>query len=42
MLYEVITEINVAYFDALKGTKDGEDEYQVKRFLLAQTRNNFV
>jgi sucrose phosphorylase len=30
-------EINVTYFDALKGTKDGEDEFQVKRFLLSQT-----
>ncbi|WP_163710697.1 sugar phosphorylase [Mangrovibacterium lignilyticum] len=30
-------EINVTYFDALKGTKEGIDEYQVKRFLLSQT-----
>ena len=30
-------EINVTYFDALKGTKEGEDGYQVKRFLLSQT-----
>ncbi len=30
-------EINVTYFDALKGTKDGEDDFQVRRFLMSQT-----
>ncbi|RKD92053.1 sugar phosphorylase [Mangrovibacterium diazotrophicum] len=30
-------EINVTYFDALKGTKDGEDQFQVRRFLMSQT-----
>jgi sucrose phosphorylase len=34
---EVPYEINVTYFDALKGTKDGPDEYQVARFLQSQT-----
>ncbi len=30
-------ELNITYFDALKGTKDGEDEFQVERFLASQT-----
>ncbi|MFV0440630.1 MAG: sugar phosphorylase [Lachnospirales bacterium] len=30
-------EINITYFDALRGTKDGMDDYQVKRFLQSQT-----
>ena len=30
-------EINVTYFDALKGTEDGEDQFQVRRFLMSQT-----
>lgn len=30
-------EINITYFDALKGTWIGEDSWQVARFLLAQT-----
>ena len=30
-------EINVSYFDALKGTRDGVDEFQVDRFLQSQT-----
>ncbi len=34
---EVPYEINVTYFDALKGTKDGPDNYQVARFLQSQT-----
>ncbi len=34
---EVPYEINVTYFDALKGTKDGLDEFQVARFLQSQT-----
>mgnify|MGYP000002913333 CR=1 FL=1 len=34
---QVPYEINVTYFDALKGTKDGPDEHQVARFLQSQT-----
>ncbi len=30
-------EINITYFDALKGTWMGEDSWQIARFLLAQT-----
>lgn len=30
-------EINITYFDAMKGTKDGVDEFQVERFILSQT-----
>lgn len=30
-------EINVSFFDAMKGTLDGEDEFQVERFLCSQT-----
>ncbi len=30
-------EINITYFDALKGTWLGEDSWQIARFLLAQT-----
>lgn len=29
-------ELNITYFDALKGTAAGEDAYQVKRFLASQ------
>lgn len=34
---DVPYEINVTYFDALKGTRDGLDDFQVERFLLSQT-----
>ena len=34
---EHVYELNVALFDALKGTVDGEDEWQVDRFLCSQT-----
>jgi sucrose phosphorylase len=30
-------EINVTFYDALKGTKNGEDEFQNERFLQSQT-----
>ncbi len=30
-------EINITYFDALKGTKKGIDKYQIERFLCSQT-----
>ncbi|WP_297092578.1 alpha-amylase family glycosyl hydrolase [uncultured Draconibacterium sp.] len=30
-------ELNITYFDALKGTNKGEDEFQVERFLASQT-----
>jgi sucrose phosphorylase len=30
-------EINIALFDALKGTHKGQDEYQVQRFICAHT-----
>lgn len=30
-------ELNITYFDALKGTVKGEDEFQVERFLASQT-----
>lgn len=29
-------ELNITYFDALKGTQAGEDEFQVERFLASQ------
>lgn len=29
-------EINIAWFDAMKGTKKGEDKWQVERFLCSQ------
>lgn len=29
-------ELNITYFDALKGTKNGTDNYQVERFLASQ------
>ena len=29
-------ELNITYFDALKGTKNGIDNYQVERFLASQ------
>jgi len=29
-------ELNITYFDALKGTKNGEDEFQVERFIASQ------
>ncbi len=30
-------ELNITYFDALKGTAEGEDEFQVERFLASQS-----
>lgn len=30
-------EVNISLFDALKGTVEGEDEWQVERFLCSQT-----
>lgn len=30
-------EINISLFDALKGTVEGEDEWQIERFLCSQT-----
>jgi sucrose phosphorylase len=30
-------ELNITYFDALKGTAEGEDQFQVERFLASQT-----
>lgn len=30
-------EINIALFDAMKGTIEGEDEWQIQRFLCSQT-----
>jgi sucrose phosphorylase len=30
-------EMNITYFDAMKGTKDGEDAYQTDRFICSQT-----
>lgn len=30
-------ELNITYFDALKGTHKGEDQWQVERFLASQT-----
>ena len=30
-------EINISFFDALKGTFEGLDEYQIQRFICAQT-----
>ncbi len=30
-------EINITYFDSMKGTKSGIDNYQVERFLCSQT-----
>lgn len=30
-------ELNITWFDAMKGTFDGEDEFQVDRFLCSQT-----
>ena len=29
-------ELNITYFDSLKGTKNGEDKFQVERFLASQ------
>jgi len=34
---EHVYELNVALFDALKGTVDGEDNWQIARFLCSQT-----
>lgn len=34
---DVPYEINVTYYDALKGTRNGFDTYQVERFLQSQT-----
>jgi sucrose phosphorylase len=30
-------ELNITYFDALQGTKNGKDNFQVERFLASQT-----
>lgn len=30
-------EINISYFDALKGTRTGPDQWQIERFLCSQT-----
>jgi sucrose phosphorylase len=30
-------EINIAWFDAMKGTANGEDQWQIERFLCSQT-----
>ncbi|MFW6222025.1 MAG: sugar phosphorylase [Bacteroidota bacterium] len=30
-------EINISYFDALKGTKEGIDRFQIERFICSQT-----
>ncbi|MEP3299950.1 MAG: sugar phosphorylase [Pseudoruegeria sp.] len=30
-------ELNITYFDAMKGTMEGEDQFQVERFLTSQT-----
>ena len=30
-------ELNISLFDAMKGTVDGEDEWQIERFLCSQT-----
>ena len=30
-------ELNITYYDAMKGDKDGEDEWQIERFINAQT-----
>lgn len=30
-------EINISYFDAMKGTRRGEDQWQVERFLCSQS-----
>lgn len=29
-------ELNITYFEALKGTKNGEDQFQIERFLASQ------
>ncbi len=33
---DVPYELNITYYDALKGTKDGEDDYQIARFITSQ------
>lgn len=33
---DVPYELNITYYDALKGTADGEDEFQVPRFITSQ------
>lgn len=33
---DVPYELNITYYDALRGTADGEDEYQVSRFITSQ------
>ncbi|MDA3853815.1 MAG: sugar phosphorylase [Bacteroidales bacterium] len=33
---DVPYELNITYYDALKGTKDGEDEWQIPRFISSQ------
>lgn len=30
-------EVNITYFDAMKGTAQGEDQWQIERFLCSQT-----
>lgn len=30
-------EVNISFFDALKGTAEGEDQWQIERFLCSQT-----
>jgi len=34
---ERVYELNISLFDAMKGTVDGEDEWQLERFLCSQT-----
>lgn len=34
---DVPYELNITYYDALKGTMDGEDEWQLERFIASQT-----
>lgn len=34
---DVPYELNLTYYDALKGTKNGEDKYQIQRFITSQT-----
>jgi len=33
---DVPYELNITYYDALKGTQDGEDAYQIPRFITSQ------
>ena len=34
---ERVYELNISLFDAMKGTVDGEDDWQIERFLCSQT-----